>query len=108
MVLAVLGVGMVLARWRARRGKMGRAAGPPARIVWRRTGCLLLTCVYVALLNSGFVGFVLASVLFVAAVGWLLGAPLDRGRWWTLGELALLTALSIQVVFSQLLHVALP
>ena len=69
--------------------------------------CFVMLCGYVLLLTSGWLPFAIASAAMVALIGgqMMRGAP---ARWAILLELALLTGMGTQFVFSEIFITPLP
>jgi hypothetical protein len=70
-------------------------------------GCFLLLVAYVVMLSLGWVPMAVAASLLVAAMGGMMlrYAP---GQWPVLIELALLTGLGTQFLFTEIFAIALP
>lgn len=101
LLVAGVGTGLCVAQVLANMRKRSR---PPAlNINWRRVGqCFGAMLLFLA--GCWLLGMVLAAGLFVAALGWFLGArkPLS------LIGVSAGTALAVYVIFVRCLHLVLP
>ncbi len=70
-------------------------------------GTLFLTIVYVLLMGLGIVSFVWATILFVVAAGLFL-TRMDKRKWISILEVALLMSFGLHFVFTQLFTIDLP
>lgn len=102
-VFAVLLSAALFAEGRAEAGQScADSAKPAARGLKNLLAVALTSLVYCALLSP--LGFLPATVLFLAALLWLLG----ERRWWMIAAVALLTPLVLYALFGIALGVRLP
>ena len=70
-------------------------------------GTLVMTVVYVLLMGLGFLSFVWATILFVVAAGLFL-TRMDKRKWISILEVALLMSFGLHFIFTQLFTIDLP
>jgi putative tricarboxylic transport membrane protein len=80
----------------------GDAAGPPPHRLWRVAGGIVLTALYVALLQK--LGFVVATAPYVAAFLVLGGYR----RWGVIGATSIVGTLCMLFLFMKVVYVSLP
>ena len=106
LVLTILAALLVLGHLRraAGPGQAGREPGG-ARLV--ALGAVLIPIAYVAIMQARVLGFREATVLFVFALGALLGRR-ERRRLVALAGLALLIGIGFDYLFTQVFYIDLP
>jgi hypothetical protein len=70
-------------------------------------GTLAMTIVYVLLMGLGILPFILATILFVVVAGLFL-TSMDKRKWISVVEVALLMSFGLHYVFTQLFTIDLP
>lgn len=105
--LALIAMDIFVSAPAARRGVAKPAQEPGSK---KNYGLVATTFVvfsiYISLLP--YLGFRLATLIFVAILQWLLEAPADRADWIRLGVVSIATTATAYIVFEHYLSVLLP
>ena len=91
---------------RVKQSKVDAASGMRLRYDFA-FGTLAMTIVYVLIMGLGIVPFIWATILFVVTTGLFL-TRMDRRKWVSIVEVALLMSFGLHFVFSQLFTIDLP